>query len=96
MCEHIYRERSHLVAHLAALYPSVRVTDPDEPEAPTVVTVWLPTGPAGWHIKPCDLHLFDHVPPGDNHYDGYDTVEKYRRLDEATKQLTNLRGDRLR
>jgi hypothetical protein len=76
-----------LVAHLAAVYPSVRTIDPDEPSAPTVVTIQLPTGPAGWHIAPRDLHLFAHVHPGDNHYDGYDTEEKYRRLDEATKQL---------
>ncbi|MQY29406.1 hypothetical protein [Nocardia aurantia] len=91
MCDSVYRERSHLVAHLAALYPSVRVHDPEEPDAPTVVTVRLPSGPAGWHIRNCDLHLFEHVPPGDNRYDGYDTAEKYRRLDEATRLLASRR-----
>ncbi|RMI34828.1 hypothetical protein [Nocardia stercoris] len=91
MCEEVYRERAHLVAHLSAIYPSVRVDDPGEPEAPTVVTVFLPTGPVGWHVKDRDLALFAHVPYGENHYDGYDTAEKYRRLDAATRDLAARR-----
>lgn len=81
----LYRERAHLAAHLAALYPSVMVPDAD-PEAPDwpVLYVLLPTGQVSWHIAPADLDLFEHVPTGAAIWDGHDTTEKYRRLDAHT------------
>jgi len=80
-----YRERAHLVAHLAALYSSVLVhgADPAEPDWP-VLFISLPTGQASWHISPDDLDLFAHVPKGIDHWDGHTTDEKYQRLDAAT------------
>lgn len=87
MTDTVYRERAHLVAHLAALYPShIGHTDPEEPEW-AVVTISLPTGQATWHIAPDDMELFGHVRTdivGDP-WDGHDTSEKYRRLDHATR-----------
>lgn len=83
----VYRERAHLVAHLAARpdYPSVlSYSDPDEPEWP-VLTVHTPAGQLTWHIAPADLDLFAHVPvvAADDplaRWDGHTTDEKYARL----------------
>lgn len=83
----VYRERSHLTAHLAADYPSVLVdgADPDAPNWP-VLFVKLPTGQVSWHINPEDRDLFSHVRrtmanmPDAPAWDGHDTAEKYRRL----------------
>lgn len=91
MTDSIYRERAHLVAHLAALYESNMVfgADPAEPDWP-VVYVYLPTGQASWHISPEDVDLFDHVrrvPTNAGQWDGHDTTEKYRRVDAATEAV---------
>lgn len=87
--EIVYRERHHLIAHLAAAYPSVMVlnADPDEPDWP-IIYITLPTGQVSWHIAPRDMDLFRHVPIGEAVWDGSDVIEKYRRLDEHTTQLT--------
>ncbi|WP_280410711.1 hypothetical protein [Nocardia asiatica] len=91
MPDTIYRERAHLVAHLAAIYPAVVWVDPDEPDWP-VVAVELSTGQAAWHIAPADMHLFAHVPRGENRWDGHSTSEKYDRIDEATRLLSERPG----
>lgn len=83
----IYRERSHLVAHLAAIYPSSLTIDPAEPDWP-VVLVSLPTGQVSWHVAPEDMDLFGHVHMGSAMWDGHDTAEKYRRLDEHARQVS--------
>lgn len=84
-----YRERAHLVAHLAALYPSV-VAHGADPNAPgfAIVYVTLPggEGQGSWHIAERDLDLFEHVHRDDTAtWDGHSTAEKYRRLEAATK-----------
>lgn len=81
----LYRERAHLIAHLAALYPSVMVPDAD-PETPgwPILYVRLPTGQLSWHLSFRDMDLFSHVPSGAAIWDGHDTAEKYRRLDAHT------------
>jgi hypothetical protein len=83
-----YRERHHLVAHLAAVYPSVMVlnADGDEPGWP-VIYVALPTGQVSWHIARGDMDLFHHVPIGEAAWDGHDVEEKYARLDAHTRAL---------
>ncbi len=85
----LYRERHHLIAHLAASYPSVMVlnADPGEPDWP-VLYLSLPTGQVSWHIAPADMDLFRHVPIGTATWDGHDVIEKYNRLDAHTRQLT--------
>lgn len=81
----IYRERAHLVAHLARLYPSVlSYSDPAEPEWP-VLYVDTPEGQMSWHISRSDLDLFEHValvPADDSRalWDGHTTDNKYARL----------------
>lgn len=81
----VYRERAHLVAHLAASYPStIGLTDPAEPDW-AVVTIELPTGQVSWHVSPDDYDLFKHVERSlDAVWDGHTTEEKYARLDRLT------------
>jgi hypothetical protein len=81
-----YRERAHLVAHLAARYPSSIGTDPAEPDW-RVVYVQLPTGQVSWHISRADSDLINFLLPDGTKWDGHDTAEKYRRLDNHTQML---------
>lgn len=82
----VYRERTHLVAHLTRLNPSVlSYNDPDEPGWPALY-IDSPTGQLSWHISPDDLDLVADVPvvPGDDpraQWDCHTTEEKYQRLD---------------
>ncbi|MFE4420442.1 hypothetical protein [Streptomyces sp. NPDC056817] len=88
MSDSVYRERAHLVAHLAAIYPStIGYHDPDEPDW-AVVIVDLPTGQASWHVAPDDMDLFEGVARSEiNTWDGHTTEEKYARLDAHTRAL---------
>lgn len=82
----VYRERTHLVAHLARVHPSVLAyNDPNEPDWP-VLYIDSPVGQLSWRISPDDLDLVADVPvvPGDDsraQWDQHSTDEKYRRLD---------------
>lgn len=89
----VYRERAHLVAHLAAVYPAtIGYHDPDEPEW-AVVVIDLPTGQASWHVSPDDMDLFESVPLSSvNTWDGHTTEEKYARLDAHTRALAQREG----
>ena len=82
----LYRERAHLVAHLAALYPSHIGTDPSEPDWP-VVYVDTEAGQLSWHLSAADLPFFAHVPRGDADWDGHTTAQKYARLDNLTRTI---------
>lgn len=86
----VYRERAHLVAHLAASNPStIGYHDPEEPEW-AVVIIDLPTGQASWHVSPDDMDLFGHVHQSEiNTWDGHTTEEKYRRLDADSGRLAS-------
>ena len=91
----VYRERAHLVAHLAAAYPSsIGYHDSAEPEW-AVVIIDLPTGQVSWHVAPEDMDLFGHVARSDvNTWDGHSTAEKYARLDAHAALLTADRAGR--
>lgn len=52
--------------------------DENEPEWP-MVYVELPTGQVSWHM-----------PQHDKSWDGHDTEEKYRRIEEFIKQYAEL------
>jgi hypothetical protein len=83
----VYRERAHLVAHLAAVYPSVIGVDPAEPDWP-VVFVNTTAGQLSWHIAPDDVPLFAHVPREQSvTWDGHTTEQKYARLDNLTRTV---------
>lgn len=85
-----YRERAHLVALLAAVYPShIGRTDPAAPDWP-VVTLQTPAGQAAWHISAADEDLFQHVEHDPEHafeYDGHSTEEKYARIRTLTAEI---------
>lgn len=82
-----YRERAHLVAHLAAVYPSAIGTDPMTPGWP-VVYVETAAGQLSWHISPDDMALFDHVVRSSSvSWDGHTTDEKYGRLGQLTEMV---------
>lgn len=83
MTDFVYRERAHLLAHLAACYPSHFQSDPVEPDWP-VLFVNLPTGQACWHINPEDMDLFPHIGNNSKPWDGHTADVKYQRLDDAT------------
>lgn len=90
--EAVYRERAHLVAHLAAYYPSCAgYTDPAAPDW-LVVTVQMPEGQATWHIARADVDLFTHVQRYEVPWDGHTTAEKYERLRAATVRLAERRA----
>ena len=81
MVDSVYRERAHLVAFLATIYPSTNgYHDPEEPEW-AVVIVDTPAGQMSWHVAPDDMDLFRHIGRSDtNTWDGHSTEEKYGRL----------------
>lgn len=82
----VYRERAHLLAHLAAVYDAHFETDDQELDWP-VLHIDFPTGQCCWHINVDDLDLFTHVlVRGGNTWDGHTTEEKYQRVDHATRQ----------
>lgn len=89
----VYRERAHLVAHLAALYPShIGYTDPSAPDWPVLI-IEAPGGQLSWHIAPDDIGLFAHVRRTDRicrGWDGHTTGEKYERLDRLTSSTIPL------
>lgn len=87
----LYRERAHLVALLAAIFPSViSYNDPKEPSWP-VIYIDTVEGQLSWHICPDDMDLFKHVRvESDTNkiiWDGHTTEEKYARIVELIKSL---------
>lgn len=83
----VYRERAHLVAYLAAVYPSAIVHDAD-PEAPgwAIIYVHTPQGQMSWHLSGDDLDLFGHVSRSTTErWDGHSTDGKYERLAACTQ-----------
>jgi hypothetical protein len=83
--DNAYRERAHLVAHLASIYPSIMTDATDEDWA--IVYIDLPEdGQVSWHINEDDEELFTHVKRDSVEWDGHTTEEKYQRLDSATRR----------
>mgnify|MGYP001444870064 FL=1 len=82
----LYRERAHLVAYLASLWPAkICDNDPNAPDR-SVIYVKTPAGQMAWHIADDDLDLFTHVPrvdpddPGAPAWDEQATHDRYARL----------------
>ncbi|MFB6809437.1 hypothetical protein [Streptomyces sp. NPDC056387] len=88
-----YRERAHLVAHLASLYPAtIGLTDPNAPDWP-VITIETPAGQMTWHIAAADLDLFEHVERSlDAVWDRHTTEHKYERLQHLTDRAMSQCG----
>ena len=88
-----YRERAHLVALLAAHYPSVIAPAPDiDEDGWQILYLRIGGRQASWHIAPRDADLFahvEHVPADDRRaqWDGHTTEEKYAHISERAAQL---------
>ncbi len=87
----VYRERAHLVAHLAAILPAVMADDPSDPDW-RIVYLDTPSGQWSWHINRDDLDLFAHVPDGDAEWDSHTTEQKYQRMRELTAVIAEQRA----
>ncbi|MER5213677.1 hypothetical protein ABT063_24675 [Streptomyces sp. NPDC002838] len=88
-----YRERAHLLALLAALYPSVIAPAPDVDEDGWKI-LYLRIGgkQASWHIAPRDAELYahvEHVPADDRRaqWDGHTTEQKYAHIGQYAARL---------
>jgi hypothetical protein len=90
----VYRERAHLVALLASMYPSHGGKFDQECPEWLVVIIELPTGQVSWHISPDDEYLFEHVRrTWNNNWDGHTTALKYARVDAYTRANAEGRGE---
>lgn len=92
--KNVYRERAHLVALLAALYPaSLSYSDPDTPGWPVVTVLTRSQEQLSWHIAPEDVDLFGHLDPNAPAFvwDGHSTDEKYERLRRETQSTAMAR-----
>jgi hypothetical protein len=94
-----YTERNRLVAFLASIYPSgvkkTAIHGWDEAWH-NCVYIDLPVGQASWHYHNDEAHLFAHLPPYENKWDGHTTEEKYERISLAAnhaKQTDELLAD---
>ena len=80
-----YAERDKVVALLSKCFPSHLCRHPDadltwDNDWRWIVCIHLPTGQATWHIHDSEKPDFEHLQVEDNHWDGHNTEEKYRRL----------------
>lgn len=89
-----YLERNQVVAALASAYPSGIARTAIEGWSEDwhgCVYIDLPTGQASWHYHDSQAHLFAHLPPYSEAWDGHTTEEKYQRLSalaaEASKPV---------
>ncbi|MFP3986921.1 hypothetical protein U9R90_05340 [Streptomyces sp. E11-3] len=81
-----YRERAHLVAWLACIYPAAVAPAPDIDEPGWQIAYLAASGwQLSWHISPRDSDLLTHLPHvAAEHpkaqWDGHTTEEKYERI----------------
>ena len=80
-----YDERNRVVAALSKLWPSHLARHPEsdatwERDWMTIVCIHSPMGQLTWHVHDSQGEHFAHLNDGENHWDGHDTIEKYRRL----------------
>jgi hypothetical protein len=89
-----YRERDQVVALLARVALALgwraglrrHEPDPDptwDEDWKNVVAIDLPTGQVTWHFHDSERPLFHSLPAYPAPWDGHDTAEKYRRVNEA-------------
>ena len=78
-----YRQRNHLVAALARLFPSgIRATNIEgwEPDWRGCVFIDLPSGQISYHYHDSQAHLFADLPPYEKPWDGHDKETVHARL----------------
>ena len=82
-----YLERNKLVLLLASIFPSgIKHTDIEgwSPDWHGCVYIDFPWGQASWHYHNSHSHLFSHLPPYSNEWDGHTTESKYEMIVEAS------------
>jgi len=93
----LYRERAHLIAALAAVYPAViAYSDEHNPEWPVIYVYLSQRTQVSWHLNKRDLDLFEHVQVVDKdhpdaEWDGHTTEEKYELIAQFAKRRSALR-----
>jgi hypothetical protein len=78
-----YRQRDHLVAALAHMFPSgIRATNIAgwDPEWHGCVLIDLPSGQISYHYHDREAGLFADLPPYDKPWDGHDKETVHARL----------------
>jgi len=83
-----YTERNRLVALLTTkFHAGVAVTAIEgwDKEWHNCVYIDFPWGQASWHYHDRDAHLFSHLPPYEEEWDGHTTQEKYAAIESHTK-----------
>lgn len=83
--DRVYRERSQIIAALSKVFPAwIASVDDPEPNFNSAVYISLPTGQVSWHIRDDERdEFFTHLARQEEYgWDGHDTEEKYRRLNE--------------
>jgi hypothetical protein len=90
----LYRERAHLLAWDAAIFPAeLRIDPAGPPLAAAVLYLDTPSGQVSWHIAANDLDLFGHVqrtdPNSPDPWDRHTTEEKYQRIRDLTALLAS-------
>lgn len=81
----LYRERAHLLALLATLYPSHLQYTTEEPDYASLF-ISLPTGQTSWYISDDDVDLFTHVRTDLlESWDGHTVEERAKRVAHAAR-----------
>lgn len=85
--EKAYDERNRLVAVLSKMFPSHLCRHPKEDkdwddEWRWIICIHTPVGQMTWHIQDKQMALLMHLSPGENHWDGHTTEDKYQRLEK--------------
>jgi hypothetical protein len=91
-CDEAYRQRNHLVAALARLFPSgIRRTDIPgwDPEWHGCTFIDLPSGQISYHYHDSEMHLFEGLPAYGKIWDGHDKEVVHARLALLAKDATS-------
>ncbi len=88
----VYRERNRCVALAAKMALELgynvgiaKHTGEDKGDKNSVVYIDLPTGQISWHIRDCEKNIFSFLNNYKGNYDGHNTNEKYKRIEDFTK-----------
>jgi len=86
-----YRQRNHLVAALARLFPSgIRKTSIVGwlPDWHNCCFIDLPTGQISYHYHDSEAYLFEELPAYEREYDGHTKEDVHERLRKLRKGLS--------
>jgi len=90
----VYRERNRLAALCGVMALKLGFKagvkkhqgDDFKKDRENIIYIDLPTGQISYHIKDCELNIFEIFPDYNDEFDGHDFDEKYKRILEYIKQ----------